>query len=1034
MQEQLNPASSPYRVEMEKVVASWEDVAAPIEMQLHHVAIYNKENNAKLVELEQVAFSFSFPKLFVLQVMPETVILRKPSLRVFQDEQHRFHLGIGEEKLPLSFNEITPRKDGGSLLLSGLRYIAVQDATLHWGEEGEASSFAFQRFYMRLKHANSKVFATFEGELNHASGDVANVKGSAEYNAPALKVAVEFDGVNPKWFASLWQEKYPQIAMDVSLKGKADARFQGTLPEQVQFQVSAPEGGTVEDSTHFAEPLHFTALSISGGVEGKAEKVVIDQLSAAFGGAKLNASGHFAKEGEDFTALVNANASGMPVNDLYKYWPKTIAPTAYEWVTTHIREGVGSATLRFEKRKEDIGKPLPKEALQVEIHGEGVEVHYLEGHPKAVDVAGEVLFDTQSMTIRSEKGRMLQDSHLKRAYLQIPDLMALHAPMHIQIEADALAADVAEYLSSPVLNYAAPLGLDKNTISGRMQGNMVFDFHLPDTHSNVPYDADLHFMIAAQLQQLAQPAFMGNKNVTDATGKVVITEQEVNYNGLLQIEDSPLTIDLTHSFAKDNALPTHYTAKGKLNVDLLPVFGVPALPFLNGVADIQAEVREGLTQNTFKAEADIGAVSIWWPEWGVQKNLGQKGSFVVEGDVADKIDITRFAIVNEAVNLEGTGSFAKDFSRIYALDAPRIKLAGHDFSLHVKEKSPRYYQVTARGAVLNMASLKGGEGAAKAAGPHPKPEPEKSFAAGVDVDASFDRVIFAPEREITAFDVQGECPDMACESLTIAGTYGQKQYFGGEIIRKDGKRGLRFEAENAGSFLRAVNMYDSMQGGRLQIFGAFDDSKPSRPFIGRLKISEHTIVNAPSLAKLATLLSLSGIGDALAGKGISFKKLEMDITYEDGLIKIRDGKTIGPALGITMEDGVVDMENKAMRMKGTVIPSYTLNSVLGKIPLIGEALAGGKGEGIFAATYAMEGTYPDAIDVSVNPLSMLAPGFIRGIFGGVADTVAPQEKTPKEKELEQEAKEKVEEEHLPGETGVVTGQEPINAGDEQEQP
>ena len=40
---------------------------------------------------------------------------------------------------------------------------------------------------------------------------------------------------------------------------------------------------------------------------------------------------------------------------------------------------------------------------------------------------------------------------------------------------------------------------------------------------------------------------------------------------------------------------------------------------------------------------------------------------------------------------------------------------------------------------------------------------------------------------------------------------------------------------------------------------------------------------------------------------------------------------------------------------------------------------GGEGEGLIAFNYAVKGSYDDP-KVSVNPLSALTPGFLRGIF------------------------------------------------------
>jgi len=61
----------------------------------------------------------------------------------------------------------------------------------------------------------------------------------------------------------------------------------------------------------------------------------------------------------------------------------------------------------------------------------------------------------------------------------------------------------------------------------------------------------------------------------------------------------------------------------------------------------------------------------------------------------------------------------------------------------------------------------------------------------------------------------------------------------------------------------------------------------------------------------------------------------------------------------------------------------------------------GGGGGVFAATYRVTGPLDDA-RVSVNPLSTLAPGFLRNLFGilGGPGTSPGGSTPPSERELE----------------------------------
>ena len=76
----------------------------------------------------------------------------------------------------------------------------------------------------------------------------------------------------------------------------------------------------------------------------------------------------------------------------------------------------------------------------------------------------------------------------------------------------------------------------------------------------------------------------------------------------------------------------------------------------------------------------------------------------------------------------------------------------------------------------------------------------------------------------------------------------------------------------------------------------------------------------------------------------------------------------------------------------SVNPSFrtqVLNAVAGQVPLIGPLLGGGS-QGLFAANFALSGASADP-QVTVNPLSALAPGVLRQLFAPIVGLPAPQQ-------------------------------------------
>ena len=64
--------------------------------------------------------------------------------------------------------------------------------------------------------------------------------------------------------------------------------------------------------------------------------------------------------------------------------------------------------------------------------------------------------------------------------------------------------------------------------------------------------------------------------------------------------------------------------------------------------------------------------------------------------------------------------------------------------------------------------------------------------------------------------------------------------------------------------------------------------------------------------------------------------------FSGDLISLNGLRAYGGALGINAS-GNVDRAKGQINIAGTLVPAYTLNSVLGNIPLLGNLLVGGAG-------------------------------------------------------------------------------------------
>jgi hypothetical protein len=83
-------------------------------------------------------------------------------------------------------------------------------------------------------------------------------------------------------------------------------------------------------------------------------------------------------------------------------------------------------------------------------------------------------------------------------------------------------------------------------------------------------------------------------------------------------------------------------------------------------------------------------------------------------------------------------------------------------------------------------------------------------------------------------------------------------------------------------------------------------------------------------------------------------------------------------MGLTARGWIAPRQGE-LSLDGVLVPSFGVNSALGGIPIIGDLFVSRQGEGIFAPTYSVRGTFSRA-RVSINPIAAVTPGVLRRIF------------------------------------------------------
>jgi hypothetical protein len=107
--------------------------------------------------------------------------------------------------------------------------------------------------------------------------------------------------------------------------------------------------------------------------------------------------------------------------------------------------------------------------------------------------------------------------------------------------------------------------------------------------------------------------------------------------------------------------------------------------------------------------------------------------------------------------------------------------------------------------------------------------------------------------------------------------------------------------------------------------------------------------------------------------------MEAPFSLSNDVLSLGESRMFNAALGLTAR-GTIDINADTAELTGTIVPAYFFNSLLGRMPLVGQLFSPERGSGLFAANYSVRGALADPT-VSINPLSALTPGFLRNVFG-----------------------------------------------------
>jgi uncharacterized protein YhdP len=747
-------------------------------------------------------------------------------------------------------------------------------------------------------------------------------------------------------------------------------------PAPVQFDVAA-EKGVIELSERGIGPVPIEALWLQGVLAADCAGVVVDRLELASDGADLSGHGEVAWRAGQPTLQADLEAKNATVDHVARFWPANGGREARTWVTENIIAGrvpSARAKLRFgpgELRQ----KPLPEHTLAGEFAFQDLTLRYVDTMPPLVGVSGSATFTGQRMDFTVASGHV-DDLVVDKGSVAITGIgIAGRDTTQLEVEV-RMAGPLAQALSlidRPPLGFTSKIGIAPEAASGQV---------VADLHIGMPLHKDLEpeneTRVSAEAT-IRDGALAGKPvNLSNGQLKLTVAEQAAKLAGEAVVEGVPVQLQVQESLRKGAGVDRRYQVEGSPDAALLKRFGVELPIALEGRVGVAATVIERRAMRTAEVALDLTPTAIAVPQLSWRKASGEPGTLTAKAALpaGGPIEITEFALISR--DLQATGNLEAQLEplRLARLQLDQVRFGETRATIAARQSDAAGYDVRIDAQTLDLAPWLDQEGV------------DEQREAGTEAETPFhlslqaERLLVQGQqlREVAADLVRG--PD-GWRSANLSGRLPKNGEFALTLAPAGEQQILRLTSGDAGDLLHTLHQTSRVEGGQLALDATIFRQRPSLQAQGKLVARQFHVLDAPLLARLLTVASLTGIVNLLGGEGIAFEQLEAPFVVRDGLLQLDKGRVFGSQLGLTFQ-GRLDLAADTMDLDGTIVPLYGVNRTIAQIPIIGQLLRGSKGEGAFAATYSMRGPVSEP-KISVNPLSALVPGFLRELFSGLRE-------------------------------------------------
>ncbi len=849
--------------------------------------------------------------------------------------------------------------------------------------------------------AEVKFALNADGSLSEAAGEVNFGAGYLRFDDPNDEPML-VDAIHGGFH---WDATARRIMVDRSTltAGDTHAALSGFVAPPVRegdpwtVDLNSAEPNIAAPERPGQQPVEIDRGEFKGRLFLAEKKLLLDRFS--FSGPQCG----FAMAGEvEWTngphMRLGASMSPTPISVVTRLWPSFMVAPVRSYLISHARDGiVEKATLRLDFNAAVLAAmraehPPPDDTVALDFTVVNSSLDFLSGVPylHGVDGIGHVTGRTSTFTTTSTgvidvgEGRRLfiaegGSFHVADASLK-PTPAAIVAKVSSSVEA------VGDLLARDALKPYASLPLDRSTLKGQVDGRLEIDMNLGPGMG----PADISLKINAGVTNFTAENLIGKERLEAATLTVVVDPAGLHASGQGRMFGSPATVDLNRPEGKaadaSISLILDDAARAKHNISILPGLTGPI------GATLKAPLGGG---DKLKAlvELDLSHAAFDW--LGMSKPAGRPGkaklSLVVN---ENSTSLDQIVVDAGAIQARGAAELGPDQSLAWAKLSQLKVSAGDDMKLDATRVGDSL-KVMIRGSTIDarpfvkwlisaspdpVAPPLAASGGDKDKDAPPAIDPGAVKDTGpkeVELDLKTGLLTGYNKEVVAGAELRLVRGDNQIKQLAFAGRFGRDPV-SGNLTGFPTEPRINFLSDDAGALLSFIDLYKHMERGRLSVAMRVSPGA----LAGGLEIESFILRDEPALRRMVAEGVPSGEvarGHKIDAGSMAFTKLQVQFERLGGRVELHNGTMHGESIGLTV-DGWVDYAHDRIDMHGTFVPVYAVNNLFSKIPVFGMILGGGANEGLIGVNFRVEGAV-SAPTLNINPLSAIAPGIFRQIFG-----------------------------------------------------